>query len=320
MLGLVALALLPMQKSLVPTTVGNFPLPDSAARFDYQSIDEAGRRLYLSHMGEDKLIVFDTSKNRVIANLQGYKRVTGVLAVPAEGKIFSSAAGSHEVVITDIKTLKIMARITGAEFPDGIAFVASLRRIFVSDESGGRVLVIDAKRNRRVAVIPLGGEAGNAHYDEVGKRIWVAVQTKNEMVSIDPKSLKITGRFPVEGGDHPHGFTLDPRGQVAYVTCDGNNKLMVMDLRNMKVRQTLDVAKDPDVVTFDKGLQRLYVGCESGEVETFEASKTGLNLKARLLSESAHSVAVDQVTHRLYIPYKSVHGKPVLMVLQPVFN
>src|SRR2546422_676737 len=81
--------------------IAQVPLPDSATRFDYQSMDGAGR-LYLSHMGAGKLIVFDTRTNKVVANLPGYRTVTGVLALLSEGKVFASAAGSHQVVVTDI--------------------------------------------------------------------------------------------------------------------------------------------------------------------------------------------------------------------------
>src|SRR5947209_12310529 len=58
--------------------VDSVPLPDSATRFDYQSVDPNTGRIYLSHMGAGKLIVFDAHTNQVIANLPGYRTVTGV--------------------------------------------------------------------------------------------------------------------------------------------------------------------------------------------------------------------------------------------------
>ena len=46
-------------------------------------------------------------------------------------------------------------------------------------------------------------------------------------------------------------------------------KLLVVDLRTMRVVQTLSVGADPDVLAFDVGLRRLYVASESGEVAVF---------------------------------------------------
>lgn len=299
------------------TIAAKVELPDSAIRFDYQSIDPTTGRLYLSHMGAGKLIVFDTKSNTILANLGGYKTVTGTLAVPEEGKFYASAAGAHEVVVGDLKTNTVLARVSGAQFPDGITYVPKERRIFISDESGGIDLVIDARSNKVLARIELGGEAGNSHYDPKTDRVWVAVQTRNEMVAIDPQALKITGRFPLAGSDHPHGFTLDPNAGLAYISCEGNNKLFVVDLRTMKVRQGFDVTDGPDVLCLDQKLGRLYVACEGGAVEVFKVGKDGLSRLGKFEAPAAHTIAVDPTTHRVYLALKSVDGKPMMWVLEP---
>lgn len=292
-------------------------LPGSPTRFDYQSIDPKSGRLYLSHMGAGKLVVFDTKTNQILANLTGYKTVTGVLAVPEEGKFYGSAAGTHEVVVADMKTNQVLARVAGADFPDGIAYVPKVRRIFVSDESGGIDLVIDARTNKALGKIALGGEAGNTHYDPGTDRIWVEVQTKNEMVSIDPATMKISGRYPLQGSEHPHGFAIDSDKHLAYISCQGNNKLLVADLRTMKVLQSFDVTEGPDVLAIDQGLQRLYVGCEGGAVDVFQIGKERVKSIGKFSAPAAHTVSVDQKTHRVYVALKNVGGKPQLWILKP---
>ncbi len=299
------------------TKVSALPLPDSPTRFDYQSIDQSTGRLYLSHMGAGKLIIFDTKTNQILANLTGYRTVTGVLSVPEEGKFYGSAAGTHEVVVADMKTNKVLARVAGADFPDGIAYVPGQRRVFVSDESGGIDLIIDARTNKVLGKITLGGEAGNTHYDPGTGRIWVAVQTKNEMVAIDPASMKISGRYPLQGSDHPHGFVIDSAKHLAYISCEGNNKLLVTDLRTMKVLQSFDVTEGPDVLVIDEGLQRLYVACEGGDIDVFQIGKQGLKSLGKFSAPAAHTVSVDQKTHRVYIALKNVDGKPQLWILEP---
>lgn len=296
--------------------VAEVPLPDAVNRFDYQSIDQGTGRLYLSHMGSGKLIVFDTKTNQIIANLPGYKTVTGVLAVPEEGKFYGSAAGTHEVVVADLKTNSVLARVAGADFPDGIAYAPKERRIFVSDESGGIELVIDARTNKALGKIELGGEAGNSHFDPVTGKIWVAVQTRNEMVSIDPAAMKISGRHPLPGSDHPHGWSS--LNGIAFISCEGNNKLLVTDLRTMKVFQSVNVTEGPDVLAVDEGLGRLYVGCEGGAVDVFQIEKSGrIKPLGKFSAPAAHTVAVDQKTHRVYIALKNIGGKPDLWVLEP---
>ena len=51
--------------------VADIPLPGKAVRFDYQSLDTLNGRLYIAHMNADQLVVFDTRKRKVVANLDG---------------------------------------------------------------------------------------------------------------------------------------------------------------------------------------------------------------------------------------------------------
>ena len=74
-------------------TVADIPMPGPAVRFDYQSLDQDQGRLYISHMNADQLVVFDTTTRQVVANLDGFKRVHGVWAVPTLGQVYASATG-----------------------------------------------------------------------------------------------------------------------------------------------------------------------------------------------------------------------------------
>src|SRR5216110_3377852 len=139
--------------------VTDVPLPGSASRFDYQSLEPTSGRLFISHMGAGQLVVFDVRAGRVIANLDGFPTVTGVLAVPVEHRAYASATGNHEVVVVNDSTFQIVARVPGPRFPDGIAYAPEERRVFVSDESGQRDFVLDAGTNSVVAQVELDGEA-----------------------------------------------------------------------------------------------------------------------------------------------------------------
>jgi hypothetical protein len=68
--------------------VADIPLPGPAVRFDYQSLDTSSGRLYIAHMNADQLVVFDTATRKVVANLDGFSRVHGVLAAPEIGSLW----------------------------------------------------------------------------------------------------------------------------------------------------------------------------------------------------------------------------------------
>src|SRR5213082_2487294 len=298
--------------------VTDVPLPGSASRFDYQSLEPASGRLFISHMGAGQLVVFDVRAGRVIANLDGFPTVTGVLAVPAEHRAYASATGDHAVVVVDDSTLQIVARVPGPRFPDGIAYAPEERRVFVSDESGRRDFVIDAATNTVVAQIELGGEAGNTQYDAGSRCVIVAVQTANQLAVIDPATATIVRRVTLDQAvRYPHGFYIDAPHRLAFISGQESGTLGVLDLRTLQLRQVLPIGGDPDVLVFDPSLGRLYVAAESGVVAVLEERDGSLVQLGWYRAPKAHSVAADPATHRVYLPLATVSGHPVLRVLTP---
>jgi hypothetical protein len=298
--------------------VADIPLPGPAVRFDYQSLDVVHGRLYIAHMNADQLVVFDTKKREVVANLDGFPNVHGVLAVPELGRIYASATGEHKVAVVDMQTLKTINKTGPVKYPDGIAYAPGAKRIFVSDEHGDANAVIDVTTNTLVATIPLGGGAGNTVYDAGSGHILVAVHEKNELVAIDPASAKIIGRYPIPGIESPHGIVLDGNARLAFVAGEDNNKLAVVDLTNMQVLATYPVGKDPDVLAFDPGYKLLYVSAESGNVTAFREQGKALISAGGFFVPHAHTVSVDPETHLVYFPLQSIDGHPVLRIMEPL--
>jgi DNA-binding beta-propeller fold protein YncE len=299
------------------TLMHEIPLPGPANRFDYQSVDPAAGRIYMNHMNAGTTLIFDADSGKVIREITGLPRATGVWAVPSHHQVYVSAAGAHEVAIIDDRTLTVTSRVGDIRFPDGIGFAAGVDKVFVSDESGGTDVVIDPKGGTKRSTIDLGGEAGNTHYDSVSHCILVAVQTRNQIVAIDPVTERIVQRYDLAGSDHPHGFTLDEPGRLAFISCEGNAALLVVDLRTMKIVQTLKVAEGPDVLAWDAAWRRLYVAAESGVLSAFWLDGSTLRQISEVRLPHAHTVAVDPRTHRVYLPLENINGKPVLRVYEP---
>ena len=298
--------------------VADVQLPGPAVRFDYQSLDVSHGRLYIAHMNADQLLVFDTKKREVAANLDGFSRVHGVWAVPELGRVYASVTGEHKVATVDMKTLQTLARVGPINYPDGIAYAPGPQRVFVSDEHGGVDAVIDTKTNSLVASIPLGGGAGNTVYDSGSGHILVAVHEKNEVVTIDPATLRIIGRYAMAGIQSPHGIALDQSGRLAFVAGEENHRLAVVDLKTMKVLATHPGGEDPDVLAFDPGLKRLYVSAESGNVFIFREDGKTLVYEGNISIPHAHTVCVDPNTHLVYFPLENMDGHPLLRIMEPI--
>jgi len=301
--------------------VADAPLSGGATRWDYASLDPATHTLFMAHMGDGVVTAFDTRRQRVVADIPGADNVHGVLAIPALGRVYASATGTDEVVAIDARALKITARVPAGDYPDGMAYAPGAHKLYVSDEHGGTDTVIDVRSNRRIATIPLGGEVGNTQYDAVSGHIFANVQTRAQMVEIDPATDKVVARIPLPGAEGNHGLYIDAPARLAFIACEDNDRLLVLDLRTHRVTATFAVGRSPDVIAFDPALGWLYVASEAGDVSLFEVRSGGVRkLGHASLGLNAHVVAVDPVTHRAYFPLKDVQGHPVLRIMQPRFS
>ncbi|HEY2472278.1 MAG TPA: YncE family protein [Terracidiphilus sp.] len=297
--------------------VADLPMPGPAARFDYQSMDAEHERLYISHMNADQLVVFDISKRAVVANLDGFKRVHGVIAVPEVGRVFASATGDHQMIALDMHTLKVVGKAGPIDYPDGLAYSPAVRRVFVSDEHGGVDAVVNEETSKLIKNIPLGGYAGNTVYDPGSGHILVAVHGVNELVEIDPEAMQIIARHKLTGIKNPHGIALDVQGRLAFIAGEENHSLAVFNLKESKQLAVHQVGDDPDVLAFDAGLRLLYVSAESGTVSVFREAGHDVVPVGHCNMPHAHTVSVDPKTHLVYFPLESLDGKAVLRIMRP---
>lgn len=311
-----AVSAAPSASGAVLVSVADVPLPGRTTRLDYESLDPDRHLLFIAHLGDSAVVVFDTKEQRVVMQVPAISQVHGVLAIPELGRVYASATGTNEVVVIDEGTLKITARAPGGVYPDGMAYAPGVHKLYVSDEHGDTETVIDVRTNTRVATVPLGGDVGNTQYDPVTRHIFVNVQTRKQLVEIDPATDRIVSRIDLPGAEGNHGLLIEPQQREAFIACEGNHKLLVLDLESRKVSSSFDVGEDPDVLAYDSGLGYLYVAAESGVVSVFRAQSGQVAKVAEtLLGPNAHVVAVDPGTHRTYFPLKNLGGQPVLRIM-----
>ncbi len=298
--------------------VADVPLTGRATRLDYQSFDAQSGRLYVAHLGDDMVTVFDTNAGKVVGDVKGLKGVHGVLAVPELRRVYATATGADELAVIDDQTLQVVARVPAGDYPDGVAYASKEGKLYVSDKRGKTETVIDAGTNQRVATIRLAGGAGNTQYDAASGRVFVAVHGVNQIAEIDPQADKVVASYDLPGCEEAHGLLIDGEHRLAFVACEENARLAVFNLTEKRMTAIHPTGSDPDVLAFDAGLNRLYVSAESGTLTIFDVLGRGLEkVGGGFYAPGAHTVAVDSRTHRVYLPLENVGGRPVLRIAEP---
>jgi YVTN family beta-propeller protein len=302
--------------------VASIELPGPAGkRFDYLAIDPDDHYLFVAHMGAGNLYVLDLRTNMVLKTISGVPGVEGVEYVPDMKKVYTSDAYDDEIGVIDLATMKVVSKIPTESKPDGSAYAAPFQKLYVSDERAKAVAVVDVMKDEVVDMLRFQSETGMPQYDPVARLVYVNLQSQNLFAVIDPATDSIIDRRPVGRCHGNHGMALDPEHHRAFLVCEQNNLLTVLDLNSNEPIAYLPLAEGADVVKFDPGLARIYVACYSGAISVFEQKDATHYAKLGdvRVAHGVHSLAVDPATHRVYAPEQEESGVPVarLIVFEP---
>lgn len=295
--------------------VADVPLPGDTSRFDYESLDVARHLLFIAHLGASEVLAFDTRTRTVVGRIKNLSQVHGVLVIPELERVYASATGTNEVVAIDESSFAVVARTPGGTYPDGMAYAPRANKLYVSDETGKTETVIDVSTHQRVATIALGGEVGNTQYDPVSRHIFVNVQSRNDLVEIDPGTDRIVRRIHLPGAEGNHGLLIDAASRRAFIVCEGNDRLLVLNMETRDVENTFSVGRGPDVLAEDQESSSIYVASESGVVSAFQLGNGRVSKSDEgFLASNAHVVAID-ADHLGYFPIRNLSGHPVLRIV-----
>jgi YVTN family beta-propeller protein len=281
-------------------------------RFDYLIVDPASHLLFSSHLGAGVINVIDTRTDKLIKTIPDTPGVEGVMPAPDIGKLYASDWFENKIAVVDLHTLRVIKKIPTAAKPDGIAYAGPFHKIYVSDERGRVEAVIDARHDVQIKMIHFPSETGMAQYDPVARKVYVNLQDTNRFAVIDPATDTVAAEYLVGRCRGNHGMALDPEHHRAFLSCEENHLMTVLDLDRGAPIAYLPEARGADVVQFDAGLGRIYVACYSGAISVFQQETPDRYRKIEdfPFPYAVHTIAVDPATHRVYAPEQQLDRRP----------
>jgi len=304
------------KKTSAPTLkkIATIDLPgETGKRFDYLTIDYKHNYLFSAHLGADVLYVIDIKTNKLVKMILDTPGTEGVEYIEELNKVYTSNRKDHTIGVIDMNKMEVIKKIPAIEKPDGNVYAPPFKKLYVSDERGKTLIIVDVNKDEVVKRIEFKSETGMPQYDSIAKYIYLNLQDDNTFVVIDPKTDTIIGIYPIGDCKGNHGMALDVEHRLAFLACEGNNLLTVLNLETYKIIAYLEVASGPDVVKYDPGLKRIYVACSSGFISVFQEDDTThfTKLEDFPVQKKVHSLAVDINTHRVYAPEEEENGEPV---------
>jgi YVTN family beta-propeller protein len=293
--------------------IAEFELPGPAGkRFDYLTIDEDDNYLLSAHLAAGLLHVIDLKTNEVVKTVRDVPGVEGVAYIAEGKKVYTANWGENKIGVVDLARGSVIKRLPTETKPDGIAYAAPFHKAYVSNERAKAESVIDVNSDTIVKVLRFDSETGVPQYDPVARKVYVNLQDRDTLAVIDPATDTVVDNYRVDGCRGNHGMAIDAERRRAFLSCEGNDTLTVVDLEAHQAIAHLPMAKGADVVMYDPGLGRIYVACGSGSISVFQMDDPThfRKLKDVPVEPKIHSLAVDSKTHRVYAPAEQDKGRP----------
>ena len=271
-----------------------------AAAWDYCSVDEAARRLYVSHGTE--VVVIDIDKDAIVGVISNTPGVHGLAPAPDLGRGFVSCGRENKAAIVDLKTLQILSKVDTGANPDGMLYEPGRQEVYMFNGRGQSATVIDAKEGKVVATVALNGKPEFAQADSKAGRVYNNLEDKSEVAVIDTKTHEVVNRWPIAPGTEASGMAFDVAHQRLFIGCH-NNLMVMMDSSNGKVVASVPIGSGVDANAFDPATHLAFASCGDGTVTIAqEEAPDKLTVVQTLKTErGARTMTIDPKTHRIYL-------------------
>ena len=268
--------------------------------WDYVTVDDAARRVYVSHGTE--VVVLDADSYDIKGKIGDQQGVHGIAVAPEVERGFISNGRANKVTIFELKTLKAVGSVETGKNPDCIIYDPATQRVFAFNGRSNSVTAIDAKSGEVAGTLELGGQPEFAVADGTGA-VFVNLEDKDTIVKFDAKKLEVKERWPLAPGKGPSGLAMDRKNRRLFSGCH-NKTLVIMNAEDGKVVDTQPIGERIDAAAFDPETGRAFASCGDGTVTVIHKDspdkyKVVETVKTRL---GSRTMGLDLKTHKLFLP------------------
>jgi YVTN family beta-propeller protein len=280
--------------------------------WDYVSVDEAGRRVYIAHATQVEVLDADTSE--LVGTIPNTPGVHGVAIAAEFGRGFISAGKSDSVIIFDLKTLKPMGEVKVGKKPDAIIYDPATKHVYAMNGDSDNTTVINAADGKVAGTIDLGGGPEFAVADGKGST-YINLEEKAETVHIDSNALKVLHHWPLAPGGTATALAFDPQTRRLFAGCRTGQLMVVLDADSGKVIATAPIGERVDAAAFDPATKLVFMSTGGGTIAVFHqdsADKYTL-LENLPTNPGSKTMGLDPKTHHLFVP-ANIGGQFTILV------
>jgi YVTN family beta-propeller protein len=280
--------------------------------WDYLTVDQKGRRLYVSH--GTQVEVLDVDSGAIVGKILNTLGVHGIAIAPEFGRGFVTNGQASTVTIFDLKTLKTIMEVPVGKKPDAIIYDPATSRVFAFNGESNSATAIQAADGKVAGTVDLGGGPEFAVADGSGY-IYNNLEETSVVLKINSRSLKVEQRWPTAPCASPSSIAMDRPNRRLFIGC--RSKVMaVMNADTGQVITTLAIGDHVDATAFDASSRLIFNSNGEGTITVIHQhspDKYSVVENVKTLPK-AKTMALDPKTHQLFLSTAEAGQFEVLVV------
>jgi YVTN family beta-propeller protein len=176
----------------------------------------------------------------------------GLVFSADEKKLYASGGHNNRIEIFSINNNKLTLTdsiVLGKKWPNkispaGITIDDDKQLLYVVTREDNQLYIVDIKTKKTIFKQALGGEAYACVLSPNKKQLYISCWGCDKVYFFNTIERKITAEIPV--GDNPNELLLNNKGTVLYVANANDNSVSVINTKEEKVVEVLNVALYPD--------------------------------------------------------------------------
>ena len=274
------------------------PIPGQGG-WDYLTVDEGARRLYVSH--GTQVEVLDVDSGAIVGKIAQTPGVHGIAVAPELGRGFVSDGQASTVTIFDLKTLKTIGEVPTGKKPDAIIFDPATSRVFAFNGDSKSATVIDAAAGKVAGTVDLGGGPEFAVADGTGY-VFDNLEDESLVLKIDARKMTVEQRWKTAPCESPSSMAMDRHNRRLFLGC--RSKVMaVMNADTGQVITTLPIGDHVDATAFDRETGLIFNSNGEGTVTVIRQESPDKYSVVETVKTvpRAKTMALDPKTHQLFL-------------------
>jgi DNA-binding beta-propeller fold protein YncE len=239
-------------------------LPDLPGRIDHLSVDVKGGRVFLAALEKNTIEVVDVQTGAVSRSLIGFAKPQGVFYLDSLRRLFVASGKDGAVKAFDGPALTPSGTATVSLGADAIGYDPKTNELYIGSGGGdagkerGDLTIFDATSLRQVAALTTDAHAGASVAERRGRRIFVLVPEKGQVVVLARANHAVLATWTVPGIQKNVALALDEKNHRLFLGVRTPASIVVLNSDTGAVVVSVPTAATLDGLSFDPATRRIY--------------------------------------------------------------